>query len=331
MLIVAAAVVDLLLIISNVMMYVVVQILMLSFHVFAQPGFHQPTDVSLSSRVYQIWTLRGDLKSGKAELVEEKNYLRFLENLNLKSESLFTDKAYSRGWRELAAVQLFNCAKASEHQCLIQLSMGMGTGFTLNDGHKFVTVLHNFQWEISVRKSALVNPPLLILDRKDEILFSSRDRLNKVFENSVFSPAIKDIDDFTVIDLPVSLPYLVSATDGCGVGSAILNLGYPIQTINRKTYGYGDSSGDGLWATRGVVLGKEIAREKIKSNRDLWPPGTENQALMFSDADLERGMSGGPILNSRGEVCGLLSSGMYKMFGGFSVGPLVSKILQAIQ
>lgn len=91
------------------------------------------------------------------------------------------------------------------------------------------------------------------------------------------------------IDVEGLIPAVIGNSDNLELGETAITLGYPL--------------GLGLSASCGIVSGleKEITTE-------LSSGGTATMILIQTDASINHGNSGGPLLNSRGEVIGITSS-----------------------
>ena len=120
------------------------------------------------------------------------------------------------------------------------------------------------------------------------------------------------LDDVVWIDLKIKLPDVGQAKSGCDSGQASYNIGYPAQTTTRKAIGFVDatdmklsiSAGQYRGIAEGLLLGREWGgnAQFLNSLRD--------RSAVLNDADTSPGMSGGMIVNARGEVCGLIKGGM---------------------
>lgn len=91
------------------------------------------------------------------------------------------------------------------------------------------------------------------------------------------------------IDVKGLIPAVIGDSDALEMGDEVLTLGYPL--------------GLGLSASRGIVSGldKEVTME-LSSGK------TADMVLIQTDAAINEGNSGGPLLNANGEVIGITSS-----------------------
>lgn len=91
------------------------------------------------------------------------------------------------------------------------------------------------------------------------------------------------------IDVKGLIPAVIGNSDTLEMGDEVLTLGYPL--------------GLGLSASRGIVSGldKEVTMELSNGK-------TATMVLVQTDAAINEGNSGGPLLNSNGEVIGITSS-----------------------
>jgi hypothetical protein len=111
------------------------------------------------------------------------------------------------------------------------------------------------------------------------------------------------------IQLSATLPSLKQGSaKSCMAGRAAI-AGYAgITTSSRASLGFRDAVQDELSVTMGGFLTFEESVPRITN----WDKGEQfkteagGRDLLLTDSDATEGLSGGPILNSRGEVCGML-------------------------
>lgn len=117
--------------------------------------------------------------------------------------------------------------------------------------------------------------------------------------------------DSVRIQLSVRLPSLDSASAGCGPESPSYTVGYAgITTTSRAALGGRDAVYNELSVGSGKVLSLDdvARRSKQWAEAEMFFKGVVGRQTLLTDADGTDGLSGGPILNARGEVCGMFKA-----------------------
>jgi hypothetical protein len=117
--------------------------------------------------------------------------------------------------------------------------------------------------------------------------------------------------DSVRIQLSVRLPSLAPASEGCGSGSPTYTIGYSGKTTTtRAALGARDTVYNELSVARGNVLSLDdlARRSKHWAEAEMFFRGVAGRQTLLTDADGTNGISGGPILNARGEVCGMFKA-----------------------
>lgn len=130
------------------------------------------------------------------------------------------------------------------------------------------------------------------------------------------------LDDVVWIDLKINLPEVQQARSDCDPGQASYNIGYPAQTTTRQAIGYTDAQDMKLSISagqhKGIGEALLLGREWVSNTQFL--TRLRGRAALLNDADTSPGISGGLIVNARGEACGLIKGGM-PAFDQYSFDP----------
>jgi len=100
----------------------------------------------------------------------------------------------------------------------------------------------------------------------------------------------------------------------------------PGATSNRKIYGGLDSDGESLYFSKGKIMSFESYEEiksKLKGPTNKYVRDISKARFIYSDVDCKEGSSGGPLVNAKGEVLGIL-------IGYFDPGNLKKRLCIAI-
>jgi hypothetical protein len=133
---------------------------------------------------------------------------------------------------------------------------------------------------------------------------------NAALEEAAFSGADWVNQDIVRIQLSVRLPALQIGT--CMPGSTNFIAGFAGRTTTtRAVIGARDAIRDELSLSRGVTLSVNDLKPRSLHWRQFYDYSRELAAgapALLSDADGTGGMSGGPILNEQGRVCGMFKA-----------------------
>jgi hypothetical protein len=290
------------------------------------PGFLLATDpsipaaVSRASRlVYKITSQGGHFN--RTVSITDTNQVEAAQN----------DFAGSEKWWQ--KVQLEFCQLKNFEFCPIFDQMGDGSAFMLKTGDSMYTNLHNFFEIISANGTVDKNPnsetiskrnlhkPLLfgLSNQNGEPIFDSSKANNGTLEFfnpsaylltspvAIMNGGIGRVSDVVKVHLSnANFPPLKIAKQQPKVGDSVYLIGYPSQTTNRTLVGAQDSDGKSLRISVGKVI--SFSDWKVKSGNNFSPYDEKllNDHLIFFDSDCEHGNSGGPLVNSDGEVVGIM-------------------------
>ena len=119
-------------------------------------------------------------------------------------------------------------------------------------------------------------------------------------------------NDIAVVRLPVNLPSNRLAVSECEPGKSSFTVGYPSTTESRKQYGARDALDRELTVARGHFLNDAETRVRGSNWRhiDGWVQAMKGFPVWFSGGDSTPGLSGAPIFNAHGEVCGVVNGSL---------------------
>ncbi|PAK76769.1 S1 family peptidase [Acetobacter fabarum] len=159
-----------------------------------------------------------------------------------------------------------------EHHGARRYTAGLATGFVYGDGHKIITAAH------AVSDATSPNVFVFVPSESghDFLQYPAR-ILNRDDRRDV---ALLEVQDWQGVPLPIS-PYRVAS------GSEIMSV--RMKGIVQSEYGY------------------LIAH--AKPYRDMTALNSPKEEWLTTDAPYRGGFSGGPVLNKRGEVLGVVSGG----------------------
>lgn len=227
--------------------------------------------------------------------------------------------------------QLKFCMLHHVNACLIFEKSDQGTIFSLFDSKTMLTNLHIFQDYLStlakespssLRDIKNLAIPFVVLSASGEQVYTGMSESFakiKLINTKVLSVDLDKVlegeySDVIEIEFPVGFakPLQVAKSYNSDLKTKLCNFGFPSQTQDRKNWKAQDSDGHGFYKSCGINFG---FKEKSKRTEEAasYPEnliGLLDQIFVFSDADVVRGNSGGPILNEKGEVVAILSSVM---------------------
>jgi hypothetical protein len=111
------------------------------------------------------------------------------------------------------------------------------------------------------------------------------------------------------VEKPLKGKPLWPADKSTQVGDRVYAVGYPAATNDRqKNFAAPDSLGNSLYVTKGRTFNvKEYSR---RTGIEFTPDGAVyfDRYFVFADCDGQHGMSGGPILNEKGQVVAIIAT-----------------------
>lgn len=313
----------------------------------ADTGFHDPNDPNLSSpikkaseSVYEIRTL----------FVNDLNNLSDLQAFHpSKKQSVLTaidNLASDKRDKEIMKVFINTSCSTSVQECYLPTASNIASGFITGDGKTLWTNAHVLEHLIltkSVLGKKAINQifkesgkaAIFIFNKKGEMVFNGLERSIsfKVVPKPTNLAKAKgnfyaEDSDYIALDLGVKLgePLKVSKTK-VNPGDSLSIVGYPVCT--------------GCDAPEGMDQDEFTDRYPFENAGDCEEKVTQGEALSLADwaeaalvnkhfmsivgpsfigntADSQHGMSGGPILNNKGEVVGIHAGGKtVKEYGSF--------------
>lgn len=298
-----------------------------SFCSFAEPGFFAIDDSSIPTAVRQAAQSVFKVVTPDSENHQPTAVIDMATEL-----SQYEHKWDADSWEQS---QLEFCKNNQVRFCPVFPKMSNGSGFLAQDDHTVYSVLHNFNdfLAVQVQKQSLFTSqeirtglksqalPLVMVSANQDIVFASKtnvatmahfnanfDLFNLDLGNNTFSFRLSDRVRLKVAT-PLRAQPLKIASQLPKPGDRVYGVGFPAQTTNRKLkFGAKDSDGENLWISKGHVISTE---EWMKRN-DVDLPDAVKKAyddyMVLVDFDVEHGDSGGPILNEKGEVVGVIET-----------------------
>ncbi len=255
----------------------------------AEQTISENSPAETESKSIQTVTAEPQKSDGK-----EDTSLGNLLNINSKNSDDLTDAEIIK--RATPSVVLINSTFTEAGQ------KGSATGIVLSEDGYIITNCHVIQttYEDLVSSNANTNPfssPFSFFGGGYEVE-SKTVKADKVMvtmsDDSEHEAEIIGYDENTdlaiiKIDVEGLIPAVIGNSDDLVLGEKAITLGYPL--------------GLGLSASGGMISGldKELTTE-------LSNGGTAPITLIQTDAAINNGNSGGPLLNSKGEVVGITSS-----------------------
>ncbi len=296
----------------------IVCLLLLPLNLMAKPGFMEiqndeiPSNVrKAASSVYKLF-----IPAGESKLV------------SLKGISLFRKKEEDPWIR----MQIGFCKRTNQQECLLFEQIGEGTAFSMGSHFSVYSAMHNFYDEISYKsKKSNARSRLELIQelQREPIVFA----MSSYEHQSVINPAkdfgfpqffnpskyllrsnlisfvstIGRVSDIIKIRTEKFLNnFLTQAKLTPRIGEQVYVMGYPSRTVDRKSVGAEDSDGESLR----VSTGSTVSFEEWERISGTITNSQEKEILvnnfLYTDADCVHGNSGGPALNSEGEVIGIV-------------------------
>jgi hypothetical protein len=293
----------------------------------ALPGFYDPQAVDapkvvkrIAPSVFEIFSVDDDNFSNLST-----PYLIALRKKWMDQEPLLAIPWGSLPpWNQKAYLQLKFCEFFRISPCVGSDSFAKGTAFSFLKPGVFATAFHviNSSLRSQYISQYLFNPKSPRFNLVD--FFSGRYVMAVLGNNKYFnSPYGFDGEKVVVPELfpflssgsldgvllsypsiKKQIPVLQPSPRGSQVGDKIYFLGYPVVTSNRRgKYNAPDSDGQQIYYTKGKVV---PLLEKLDDESQGHAYKDEmSQNLVVTDADCERGMSGGPAFNEQGQIVGI--------------------------
>jgi S1-C subfamily serine protease len=213
--------------------------------------------------------------------------------------------------------QLGRCFAKKAKVCTLHSSFELGTAFMVENTRSFVSAYHVFRDVLRGNRQNRID--MVLQDADGHIVFgrSDDDRTRIAFAapeaveaKSVTPQSVDCILLKTSRPILGSMPLPISDEATTRPGSVVFSIGYPGATYDRAAkLGRPDSDGVSLYVTFGQVLGlHEALRRNKKDPANMSSDRLEalGENLLISDADSYFGMSGGPTINAKGEVIGIV-------------------------
>ncbi|MCB0355483.1 MAG: trypsin-like peptidase domain-containing protein [Bdellovibrionales bacterium] len=214
----------------------------------------------------------------------------------------------------IAQIQNCQIANSPFNDCKIFVDYIRGTAFVTGDGTNLWTAFHNFKLLLHNSNKlfrAKINLPFFLINVDGNVIYESYlepvkiDKLNlKYLDFNDNSRCRKFNLDWINLKLARSVGQGLTINFNTPKETEKYYLaGFPRKTTDRNSYSAQDSNGKQFYITTG--------RPRTKVNHLVCSkePTQYTKDLFYLTADSAKGMSGGPILNSRGEVIGVYNSG----------------------
>jgi hypothetical protein len=321
-------------------------IAVISMHAHAQIGFYNPNDPTLSENVAKasesVFEIRtafvSDLETGSDVLELDISTPAKKTAVLKKIDQLVIP--YDKKDKQIFKLFIEKCEKEKDlKECNIPTSLNSGTGFITGNGKTFWTNPHVLEKTLNtkaeIEESTIADIllkgtklPIFIFNSKGELIYNGLEYDALTFkatpQETLMSKIKKNFyaedSDYIAINLPKELGTpLKVAQDNPMPGEKISILGYPYCT--------GCNAPEGMdqleFTDRGQDLNAENCTQKVTTGSvltsDEWGDLAEvnkiivnmldKKTFIGNTADSQHGMSGGPILNSAGEVIGIHSGG----------------------
>ncbi len=235
--------------------------------------------------------------------------------------------------------QIERCLQDKTEDCFFSKTYTSATMVLIGDGRQALTAFHNIKLLLSetiaqgsqqgfsnltisqsLNRSAL---PLFVYNDQGKLIASPNDltaQLQEITAEQVEVAArnLASNDYHSAFDR-VSLKFSRSLGTGVKIasklpkpGETVRLFGYPAATADRKKNGANDSNGQSFYCTVGTVLSPDEVARRIHFNLSKLSAIEEmlyRQETIFATNDAVGGNSGGPLLNSEGELVAVLSRG----------------------
>lgn len=218
---------------------------------------------------------------------------------------------------------LNRCLEKKNKACVIFASTEEGAVFLTDDHSTIWGALHVFRDIIDEKQDEPID---LVLENKDnQVVFGdssgSHAKITLVYAEALPKLSPEKQKEFMAVDfirLRLSRPLngiqpLVMKKELSGsTGDTAYSLGFPGYTSDRINYQQSDSDGISQYVTFGKTISIQEHMIRTKKDPTKVPPETlkgVNGIMVVVDSDCYSGMSGGPIIDTTGEVIGILTGG----------------------
>ena len=222
------------------------------------------------------------------------------------------------------------------HYCSLFSDTAAGSAFLLDDSKKIYTNLHSFNQflyqYLKVKNTAYEDDKIFkavngiplfmqLVTGSGDLIFDSRNdrailktfnpRPELFYEKRYGLNHPAHLSDIVELNLnrPTNLRVLKRARRAPKTGEMVYLVGFPTFTSYSERHGVSDSDGGKKYISMGRVISfkswKEKTHVKIHSQEDR---SFLKENMIFGDFSIEKGNSGGPILNKKGEVVGVVST-----------------------
>lgn len=269
--------------------------------------------------------------AGKRVPVQQIFGEQSLEDMMTKLQNMPISESVTAIDKAIFAVQIYDCIQQKTVACQVFQGVSTGTAFVTGDGQDLRTAFHvvedlakfdDHEKRLNPRRSA--TPINILLVNSDGQAVRSPADLGAIFK-SVPSRALRNDlykdrkdhrvqfnDDQVLIRLrvPVATPIPIAKVSS-KPGDIAFIAGVPHQTQDRRAFRLPDSDGMTVRASKGTILGtSELSTRLRQSGLDVDKKFLEESLLnaVALTADGAPGLSGGPILNTRGEIIAIYTA-----------------------
>ena len=222
--------------------------------------------------------------------------------------------------------------KPMRESCEISRNISQGSGFLVNDGRTLWTAFHVVQTAMGLQESLFGNSSevpiqVFIFDADGNLMIDPLElRIEPVLTpemglalNDRTNPILTANFDSIELKLPMSIGEpLPIALHAPKENEPLFAIGFPAATggdfgadlemADRRPWP--NSDGKHQFVSMGVVTNFASAESIFKAARENgFILAQDNPRAVFTNVDTVHGNSGGPVLNERGEVAGLVSMG----------------------
>lgn len=297
-----------------------------SLQAWTKPGFHPVDDLQVPAPVQEssqaVFKLRAPTLQFVPDSPTGQSILGYYKRL---LATLDSDE------KELLEPQIQTCQQYPQQNCVIY---GQGTAFLAGESDSLWTTLHSidmfalfmgqqlgiyFEDGLSQEEFVTLQTihfPLRLLNQQGREIFGGPEdfatiaHLDESFFNGKPLSSDENASDYVILKLSRPLKKIEPLRfkdSSPTAGTLTYLLGYPKSTADRTTYGVPDSDGKSLRVSIGPILELREALQRQGRGAEGSRPQSAQPGI-YVDGDCLSGNSGGPLLNSSGEVLGLYHS-----------------------